>query len=162
RPPRSGLNVLPLGREMRRGETVLVAGVRLRPQELGVLATVGRTSVWAHPAPEVAVLSTGDEIVEADVEPGPGQIRNGNGPMLQALVGRAGGRPRYLGIARDEVEHLRALVQEGLEASALILSGGVSAGKLDLVPKVLQQLGVEAHFHKVAMKPGKPVFFGTR
>jgi molybdopterin molybdotransferase len=150
------------GREMRRGDTVLAAGAVLRPQEFGLLATVGRAAVRVHPAPRVAVLSTGDEVVEAPEAPGPGQIRNGNGPMLLAQVGRAGGLPRYLGIARDRLDSLRPLVEDGLRSSVLVLSGGVSAGKLDLVPGVLQELGVEAHFHKVAMKPGKPVFFGTR
>jgi molybdopterin molybdotransferase len=162
RPLKHGLNIMPRGREMRQGDTVLVAGTRLRPQELGILATVGRSSAWLHPAPRVAVLSTGDEVVEAEVLPGPGQIRNGNGPMLMAQARRAGGVPRYLGIARDRLDSLRPLVKQGLEADVLVLSGGVSAGKLDLVPGVLRELGVEAHFHKVEMKPGKPVFFGTR
>jgi molybdopterin molybdotransferase len=81
--------------------------------------------------------------------------------MLLAQVCRAGGAPRYLGIARDNLESLRTLIAEGLRSPVLILTGGVSAGKLDLVPGVLQDLGVQAHFHKVAMKPGKPVFFGT-
>lgn len=160
--PRPGQNILPQGREMRRGETVLAAGAILRPQEFGVLATVGRTSVRAVPAPRVAVLSTGDEVVDAAQVPGPGQIRNGNGPMLVAQVARAGGVPCFLGIARDEEEHLRTLVADGLGADALVLSGGVSAGKLDLVPQVLQELGVRPRFHKVEMKPGKPMFFGIR
>jgi molybdopterin molybdotransferase len=82
--------------------------------------------------------------------------------MLLAQVARAGGLPRSLGIAPDRLDRLRALVVEGLQAPVLVLSGGVSAGKLDLVPGVLEELGVQAHFHKVAMKPGKPVFFGTR
>src|SRR5207253_9689051 len=90
------------------------------------------------------------------------QIRNGNGPMLLAQVGRAGAVPRDLGVARDQREHLRRLVHEGLRADMLVLSGGVSAGTLDLVPEVLAGAGVPAHFHKGSMKPGKPVFFGTR
>ncbi len=162
RPPAPGQNVMPRGREMRRGETVLAAGSVLRPQEIGLLATVGRTSARLHPAPRVAVLSTGDEVVEAREWPGPGQIRNGNGPMLCAQAARAGGRVQYLGIARDRVDSLAPLVAEALRADLLLLSGGVSAGKLDLVPGVLQEAGVRAHFHKVEMKPGKPVFFGTR
>src|SRR5205823_9297256 len=84
------------------------------------------------------------------------------GPMLVAQAARAGALPYFLGIARDDVGHLRSLISEGLEADALVLSGGVSAGKLDLVPGVLQELGVRPHFHKVEMKPGKPMFFGTR
>ncbi len=162
RPPRPGQNILPRGQEMRAGETVLAAGAVLRPQEIGLLAGVGRSAVSLHRAPEVAVLSTGDELVEAAQRPGPGQIRNGNGPMLLAQVQRGGGVPRDLGIARDRVEHLRPLVEEGLRSPVLVLSGGVSAGKLDLVPGVLEELGVRAHFHKVSMKPGKPVLFGTR
>jgi molybdopterin molybdotransferase len=110
----------------------------------------------------VALLSTGDEVVEADQTPGPGQIRNGNAAMLLAQIRRAGGMPRYLGIARDRLDHLRTLAAEGLRSPLFVLTGGVSAGKLDLVPGVLQELGVQAHFHKIAMKPGKPVFFGTR
>jgi molybdopterin molybdotransferase len=161
-PVRPGQNVMKRGLEMRRGETVLSAGARLRPQEFGVLATVGRAEAKVHPAPQVAILSTGDEVVEAPARPGPGQIRNGNGPMLLAQAVRAGAVPRYLGIARDRADSLRPLVAEGLKAHVLVLSGGVSAGKLDLVPGVLRELGVEAYFHKVTMKPGKPVFFGTR
>src|SRR5262249_17242528 len=101
-------------------------------------------------------------LVSAATTPGPGQIRNGNGPMLMAQVSRAGGSPGVLGIAGDRVESLKPLIEEGLRSHVLVLSGGVSAGKLDLVPGVLQELGVRAHFHKVEMKPGKPVFFGTR
>src|SRR5207244_4284231 len=98
---------------------------------------------------------------EAPEVPGPGQIRNGNGPMLTAQVARAGGVPHYLGIARDRLDSLRPLAADGLRSDILVLCGGVSAGKLDLVPGVLRELGVEAHFHKVEMKPGKPVLFGT-
>jgi molybdopterin molybdotransferase len=161
RPPQPGQNILPRGREMRHGETVLAAGAVLRPQEFGLLAAVGRTAVRVIPAPRVAVLSTGDEVVEPALTPGPGQIRNNNGPMLLAQASRAGALPRYIGIARDRVESLRPLVAEGLAEPALILSGGVSAGKLDLVPDVLREAGVVAHLHKVEMKPGKPFFFGT-
>ena len=161
-PPKPGQNILPRGREMQPGDTVLAAGAVLRPQEFGLLATVGRTTVKARPAPRLALLATGDELVEAAQQPGPGQIRNGNAPMLAAQAVQAGGVPRYLGIARDSIASLRPLVAEGLQAHLLVLSGGVSAGKLDLVPGVLSDLGVQAHFHKVEMKPGKPVFFGTR
>src|SRR5262249_52524993 len=142
--------------------TVLPAGTVLRPQEFGVLATVGRTAVKAHPAPIVALMTTGDEVVEATQQPGPGQIRNGNSPMLAAQIVRAGGLPRHLGIARDRGEHLRQMVSGGLRSPMLVLSGGVSAGIADLAPSVLRELGVAAHFHKVAIKPGKPIFFGTK
>src|SRR5260370_3634916 len=158
---KSGQNILPRAREMRKGETILKAGTILRPQEFGLLAIVGRNNALVHPAPTVAILSTGDEVVEPSLAPGPGQIRNSNGPMLLAQAGRGGGIPRFLGIARDRLDHLRPLVTEGLRADILVLSGGVSAGQRDLVPDVLTELGVHALFHKVAMKPGKPVFFGV-
>lgn len=160
KPPQPDQNVFRRGREMRKGETVIATGSVLRPQEFGVLATLGRSSARVIPAPSVAILATGDELVEPELVPGPGQIRNSNGPMLLAQVARAGGMPHYLGIARDTLDSLKALIHEGLQADVLLLSGGVSAGKLDLVPGVLQEAGVVAHFHKVEMKPGKPVFFG--
>lgn len=156
-----GLNILERAREMRVGETILHAGSPLRPQEFGLLAAVGRTTVQVTPAPRVAILSTGDEIIDPRRKPGPGQIRNSNGAMLLGQVTRAGGIPEFLGIARDDVADLRAKIALGLQFDLLLLSGGVSAGKLDLVPGVLEELGVQAHFHKVLMKPGKPVLFGT-
>ena len=159
----AGKNILERGTEMKEGEIVLQAGCVLGPQEFGLLATVGRVAVAVVSKPRVAILTTGDEIVEPSRKPGPGQIRNSNGSMLLAQSERAGATPRYLGIARDTVDSLRALIAVGLErADVLILSGGVSAGKFDLVPGVLQELGVVSHFHKVTMKPGKPLFFGMR
>jgi molybdopterin molybdotransferase len=160
-PPRPGQNVLTRGREMRRGETVLASGSRLRPQEIGLLATLGRFTVSAIPRPSVAILPTGDELVEAGTTPQPGQIRNSNGPMLVAQTSRAGGVAKYLGIARDNRDDLRSRIHQGLHANVLLLSGGVSVGKRDLVPDALHEAGVIAHFHKVEMKPGKPLFFGT-
>jgi molybdopterin molybdotransferase len=161
RPPHPGQNILPRGAEMRQGDTVLPAGTVLRPEEFGVLATVGRTTVPLHPAPRVAIFATGDELVEPGQKPEAGQIRNSNGPMLVALVSHCGGVPRYLGIGRDDPDCLKPLICDGLKAHVLLLSGGVSAGKLDLVPGVLRDAGVVSHFHKVEMKPGKPIFFGT-
>lgn len=155
-------HILDRGREMRRGEVVLTAGTVIRPQTLGILATVGRTDASLRPRPRVAILPTGDEIVAAGQSPGPGQIRNSNGPMIAGQVQRAGGQPDKLGIARDRVEHLSTLVAEGLLYPVLVLSGGVSAGKLDLVPGVLREQGVEVHFHQVKMKPGKPLLFGSK
>src|SRR5204863_5192448 len=112
--------------------------------------------------PTVAVLATGDELVDAGSAPGPGQLRNSNGPMLTAQASRIGAPTTDLGIARDDPAHLRALVSEGLQSSILLLSGGVSMGSKDFVPEVLRYLAVQPHFHQVAMKPGKPLFFGTR
>jgi len=161
-PPRPGTNIFYRAQEMRRGDVVLARGTVLSPQDVGVLATVGRPQVQAIPRPVVAVLPTGDELVDPGQVPGPGQIRNSNGPMIGAQCRRAAALPRYLGIARDRLDSLRPLIAEGLQCHVLVLSGGVSAGKLDLVPGVLQEMEVTAQFHKVEMKPGKPVFFGTR
>jgi molybdopterin molybdotransferase len=160
--PRPGQHVLPRGQEMRAGAKVLRAGAVLRPQEIGILASVGRAELKAHPRPRVTVLSTGNEVVEVDRTPGPAQIRNGNGLMLLAQVQRAGAVARSMLIVPDEKQQLRLAAQQGLEqGDALVLSGGVSAGKLDLVPGVLADLSVKPHVHKVFMKPGKPMYFGT-
>jgi molybdopterin molybdotransferase len=160
--PTAGKNVLAQGAEMKAGETIFAAGVRLRPAEVGVLAGMGKSQVKAHPRPTIAVVPTGDEIVEVWEKPGPGQIRNSNGRMLLAQAARAGGAPRALGIARDNEPQLRARISEALEFDVVVLSGGVSAGKVDLVPAVLASLGVEALVHKVRMKPGKPMYFGVK
>ena len=161
--PKPGANVLPRGTELTAGTVALPAGTVVTPAAFGLCAAVGRTAVPCVPPARVAVLVTGDELVEANTRPGPGQIRNSNGPMLVAQAVRAGALPRYLGIGRDDRAVLLSLVSEGLAtADVLLVAGGVSAGKLDLVPEVLAAAGVTAHFHKVRMKPGKPVLFGTR
>jgi molybdopterin molybdotransferase len=145
---------------MRRGERVLTTGRRLRPQELGALAELGRHRVAIRPRPRVGVLATGDELVPVSATPGPGQIRNSNETMLVAQLREAGAEPVPLGIARDERDDLREKIARGLECDALLLSGGVSEGQLDLVPGELQAAGVQPVFHKVDVKPGKPVWFG--
>jgi molybdopterin molybdotransferase len=160
-PPRAGHNILRQGSELRHGQVVLTAGTPLGPVEFGVLATVGRSNVHVIPMPRVSIVATGDELVEPGCTPGPGQIRNSNGPMLLAQSARAGGEPVYLGIARDTKDSLSSLISSGLLGHVLLLAGGVSAGKRDLVPGVLQDSQVTAHFHKVELKPGKPLFFGT-
>jgi molybdopterin molybdotransferase len=150
------------GTEMTAGTTVLKAGTVLNPTAFGVLASVGQTAVPAFPFPRVGVLVTGDELVEANTKPKLGQIRNSNGPMLLALATRAGGIPRYLGIARDDRAITRSLIAEGIEQSdVLLIAGGVSVGDYDLVPGVLQELGVTIHFRAIRIKPGKPLLFGT-
>jgi molybdopterin molybdotransferase len=113
------------------------------------------------PPARVAILVTGNELVNAADRPAAGQIRNSNGPLLAAAARRAGAIPQEIGIARDELSDLRAKIDQGLTADVLVISGGVSAGVLDLVPAVLRDLGVEQVFHKVSLKPGKPLWFGV-
>ncbi len=158
---KAGANILPQGVAMRRGELVLSPGAEIRPCDVGLLAEVGRDHVHAIPRPRVAVLSTGNELVPPSQTPTAGQIRNSNGPMLAAMATHAGGKPCELGIGRDDRESLRRLIARGLEADILVLSGGVSAGVLDLVPSVLSEMGVVEVFHKVHLKPGKPIWFGV-
>jgi molybdopterin molybdotransferase len=154
-------NVLRQGAITRRGETVLAAGHTIRPVEIGILAEMGKSSVWATPAPRVAILATGNELVPADCVPQAGQIRNSNGPMLCALCRAAGAHVSDLDIARDSAEDLSRRIAAGLNHDVLIVSGGVSAGDVDLVPNVLTSLDVRCVFHKVRVKPGKPIWFGT-
>lgn len=156
-----GTSILRRGAAMKSGETILPAGRILGPQEIGVLAELGYARVSVHRRPKVAVLATGDELVPIDETPGPGQIRNSNETMLCAQLRRAGADPVPLGIARDNREDLAAKIKEGLKADILLLSGGVSAGKLDLVPSELEAAGVREVFHKVRVKPGKPIWFGV-
>jgi molybdopterin molybdotransferase len=161
--PQKGQNIQRRAVEMRRGEIVVPAGAWLRPEEIGLLAMTGHATVRVHPRPAVAVLSTGDEIVPVDLPPGSGQIRNSNGTMLLGQIARAGGAPQSLGIAADDRQALRDKIEDGLGgADILVLSGGVSAGRADFVPSVLAELGVTALFHKVRLKPGKPLLFGRR
>lgn len=157
-----GLNIMPRGESVREGDVVLRSGRLIRPIEMGVLAECGATEIAAYKRPSVAILSTGNELVPPEKRPNAGQIRNSNGPMLKALVQRAGSDAVNLGVGRDERADLDRLVQRGLEEDVLVLSGGVSAGVLDLVPEVLASNGVEQVFHKVHLKPGKPVWFGIK
>jgi molybdopterin molybdotransferase len=157
-----GSCVLRKGTAFHDGEIVLQAGKILSPLDVALLAEIGQAEVAVTPRPRVGVLPTGDELVAAHEECGPGQIRNSNGPMLIAALQAAGATAVDLGVARDTPEDLREKIARGLECDVLLISGGVSAGVKDLVPGVLTELGVQAHFHKVRMKPGKPLWFGTR
>ncbi|SIO14164.1 molybdopterin molybdochelatase [Singulisphaera sp. GP187] len=158
---RPGQNRLLRGREMRAGDVVLRKGEPLNAPKLGLLASVGRAKVLVFPRPRVAIVPTGDELVEPDVVPGPGQIRNSNAVMLQALTGATGAEVRTFPIAPDEPAGLRSLLERGLNFDVLTITGGVSAGNRDLVPEALASLGVTRVFHKVRVKPGKPLWFGV-
>lgn len=148
------------GAEARVGEVVVPRGVRLGYAELAMAAEVGRAQMEVSRRPRVAILSTGDELVPLDRAPGPFQIRNSNNISLAAQVTLAGGEPLPAGSAKDEVAELRGRIEQGLQADMLLLSGGVSVGKYDLVEQVLKDLGAEIYFDAVAIRPGKPVVFG--
>jgi len=154
-------HVRPAGEDIRRGELALAKGTVLRPQELGILASLGRPEVEVIRRPRVAILATGDELVAIDEEIGPGQIRNSNEYSTAAQVMRYGGVPVRLGIARDRVEELKAKIKEGLAAKVelFLTSAGVSVGEYDVVKEVLASEG-EIDFWQVNMKPGKPLAFG--
>lgn len=157
---RAGQYYVLAGAEARIGEVVVPRGTRLGYAELGRAAEVGHFRMEVGRRPRVAILSTGDELVPVDRPPGPFQIRNSNNISLAAQVTLAGGEPLAAGSAKDEVGDLRARIEQGLEADLLLLSGGVSVGKYDLVEQVLKDLGAEFFFDAVAIRPGKPVVFG--
>lgn len=161
RPVRPGENVRAAGLDLTVGQTVLEAGDVLGPPEIGLLATVGHPRATVYRRPRVAVLATGDELVEASEAPGEGGIRNSNGPSLMACVREAGGVPIALGIARDVEAEQEARIRAGLAgADVLLTSGGVSVGSRDLIKPILERLG-EVHFGRVSIKPGKPLTFAT-
>jgi molybdopterin molybdotransferase len=134
--------------------------MRLGYAELALAAQVGAVELLCAKRPRVAVLSTGDEVVLVEENPGPFQIRNSNSVSLAAQVRIAGGEPVVLGNAADQVEALGEKIERGLKEDALVLSGGVSMGKYDLVESVLKAMGAEFFFDAVAIRPGKPAVFG--
>ena len=157
----AGDNIVPVGSEARQGQVLLERGTRLDYSAIAVMASVGKQrSVPVNCRPRVAILSTGDEIVDVGETPGPSQIRNSNSYSLASQVMEAGGDPRLLGIARDDAENLRALIAKGLELDLLLLTGGVSMGKYDLVEQVLVEFGAEFFFTGAQIQPGRPVVFG--
>ncbi|MBI3943389.1 MAG: molybdopterin molybdotransferase MoeA [Chloroflexi bacterium] len=156
-----GDDIRPAGTDIPVDSLVLARGTELGPAEVGLLASLGHTEVRVYPAPRVAVMSTGDEIVEPWEAPGPGQIRDSNRYTLAAAVARAGAEPVLLPIGRDLSTELKERLLRGLNiGDAVLTSGGVSMGKLDLVKPLLEELG-QIHFGRVYTKPGKPVTFAT-
>ena len=158
----AGKNLTFRGREAKEGSVVLEPGVRLDYPEIALLASTGNASVEVRRKPAVAILSTGDEVVELDAVPEPFQIRNSNAYSLAAQVRRQGGEPRILPIAPDRLDRTRELVEEGLKADLLLLSGGVSKGKYDFVEQVLSELEAEFFFTQVKIQPGQTAGVRTR
>jgi molybdopterin molybdotransferase len=157
----SGAHVRPRGENIVKGDVLLSRGQRIGPAEVGLLAGAGRAVVPVARSPRVAIVPTGDELVEPGVQPGPAQIRNSNGYSLHAQVRDENGSPAYLGIARDVDAALDEKIAQGLRYDVLLLCGGVSMGEYDLVTAALQRAGVTLRFEKVAVKPGKPTVFGV-
>jgi len=161
-----GENFVPRGAEARTGQLLLDRGRRVDHAGIAIAASAGKSRVQVFRKPRVAVLSTGDEVVEIDATPGPAQIRNSNSYSLAAQVQNAGGEAVRLGIAPDERGRLRALIEEawigeGLQCDLLLLTGGVSMGKYDLVEQVLAELKAEFYFTGAEIQPGRPVVFGS-
>lgn len=159
---REGEGLLRRAAELHEGERVLSSGKRLSLSDLGTLASFGKSEVRVSKRPRVAILATGDELVEVRQNPLPDQIRNSNSYTLYAQAIDAGAEPRMLGIGRDSLEDLREKIRQGLESDILLVSGGVSMGKYDFVEEVFSEYGVRVLFDSVAMKPGKPTVLGHR
>lgn len=155
-----GENVNPRGIEAKAGAVVLDAGKRIGYGEIALLATVGCSTVKVHRMLQVAILATGDELAPVEAQPADYQIRNSNLYSIAAQVARAGASPVMLPVARDQAGETRELIEHGLAADLLLISGGVSAGKYDLVEDVLRDLGAEFYFDRVAIQPGAPLVFG--
>ena len=156
----AGENIVRSGSEALQGDVLLPVGTAMGAAEIALAASCGCAEIAVRARPTVAIVATGDELVEVEETPGAQQIRNSNGAALAALVETAGGRARCLAIARDTRESLREKIAEGRESDLLLLSGGVSVGKYDLVEEVLAEFGAEFFFTGVRMQPGRPVVFG--
>lgn len=155
-----GENVVAAGAEARRGDVMVPRGTRVHHAVVAIAAAVGRPELAVHRRPRVAVLATGDELVDINLPPGPNEIRNSNTYSLAAQINEAGGNAALLPVAHDQADELALLLGKGLHADLLLLTGGVSIGKYDLVEEVLASLGAEFFFTGVAIQPGKPLVFG--
>jgi molybdopterin molybdotransferase len=156
----SGENIVARGAEARLGVPLLARGLRINAAAIALAASVGKSRLQVYKLPRVAVLTTGDEIVDIDATPGPTQIRNSNSYSLAAQIRKAGGDPVLLPAAPDELEGLRRLIEEGVKADLLILTGGVSMGRYDLVEQALTEIKAEFFFTGAKIQPGRPVVFG--
>jgi molybdopterin molybdotransferase len=155
-----GENIVAQGAEARCGDTLLDPGTRLNETAIALAASAGKSHLKVFERPSIAVLTTGDEIVEVNALPGPAQIRNSNSYSLAAQIQQSGGEPVLLPIAPDEPRRLRELIEEGLHSDLLIMTGGVSMGRYDLVEQVLTEMRAEFLFTGAKIQPGRPVVFG--
>ncbi len=158
----SGANICAQGEDVQEGDVVLKPGQLLTPLEAGVAAAAGYARLKVSRKPSVALVCTGTEVKEPGEKISAGQIFNSNAYLLAALLEPEAREFHYLGIVGDDTASVKAAIEKGLESDVLIISGGVSVGPFDLVPDALAAVGVETVFHKVAIKPGMPVFFGRR
>ncbi len=156
---KTGLHVRKRGEDIRKGEVVIRAGSLLRPQEIGMLSAMGTTALAVYRRARVAILATGDELLEPGSTPAPGKIINSNSYSLAAQVLDAGGEPVLLGIAPDALDATCDKIKAGLNADFLVITGGVSVGDRDFVKEAIESLGGSVTFWKVNMKPGKPLAF---
>ena len=156
----SGASIVAAGSEAKRGARLLAPGTKLDYASIALAASAGRLHLLVYSRPRVAVLATGDELVDIDVAPGPNQVRNSNTYSLATQILDAGGEPILLPIAPDDPARIKELIREGLDADLLLLSGGVSAGKYDFVEPALAELGAEFLFTGVQIQPGRPLVFG--
>jgi len=161
-PVTAGMNVRPVGEDVRRGDLLLAAGDVVSAADLGVLASAGLARVRVARRPRIAILATGSELVPVGSPLGPGQIPNSNSYTAYGQALDAGAEPVLLGIARDDAEVTRALLRRALDEDVVLTSGGVSVGDYDFVKQVQEELGVERRFWGVRTKPGKPLAFGVR
>ena len=161
RAAKAGDHFVPRGKEAREGALLVAPKTRLGYAEMALAAQAGATRLDVFASPRLAILSTGDEVVDARSRPGPLQVRNSNGISIEILARTGGAETIQLGNAPDEKIALRAAIERGLDADILVLSGGVSMGKYDLVEQVLADLGAEFHFTGVSIRPGRPAVFGT-
>jgi molybdopterin molybdotransferase len=162
-PPRTakpGDNIVSQGVQAREGDELLPAGTRIEFGQIALAASCGYAALDVFARPRVAILTTGDELAPVESSPGPGQIRNSNAPMLAALVVAAGGVPLVLPTAADNAQSLDSALVQAADADMLLISGGVSAGKFDLVEPALARAGARFHFTGVRIQPGKPLVFG--
>ena len=156
-------NICYKAEDVQTGQKVIEKGTLIKPQHIAILASVGATEIEVYQKPKVGVISTGDEIVEPHVKPGPSKIRNSNGYQLFSQIERCNAIANYVGIASDNEEDTYHVIMKAMEENdVILLSGGVSMGEFDFVPYIMQKAGIDIKFQKIAVQPGKPTTFGTK